>query len=91
MGEARTDAHKSWFDLSLLAVQGTREGGEMTPRIELGDTVNVFWERIEAEFDCVVKYIPMAEGDSWVVLRPDGTPIDFQHYSKIVKVKDHPQ
>ena len=54
--------------------------------IEIGDKVNIHWERIRSEFECEVLYIPMSEGDSYSFQRKDNTIFYVQHFCKIEKV-----
>ena len=51
--------------------------------IQEGDRVNVFFERVEAEYDAEVIGIPCATGDSWKLKRRDGNIVYVQNFSKM--------
>lgn len=44
----------------------------MGDKIEVGDFVNVYFERADAIFDYEILYIPQATGDSWHLKHKNG-------------------
>ena len=55
--------------------------------IEIGDIVDVYFENVECEFYVEVLSKPQATGDCWGFKREDGTEVNVQSFSKIVKRK----
>ena len=58
----------------------------MEYKIQEGDIVNVYWERIEGEYEVEVLYTPQDTGDSWRFRRKDGTIVYVNSFSKMVKI-----
>lgn len=56
-------------------------------RIEIGDTVDVFFSTTDAEFSVVLEYSPGFDNDVYVCVRQDGTPVYIKQFDKIVLVK----
>ena len=54
-------------------------------RIKEGDTVNIYFERCDAEHEVEILSTPQATGDCFTVKRANGTLVNVQNYSKIVK------
>ena len=64
----------------------------MSERIEVGDTVDVFWETVPTERGCKVLYTPHATGDTWILQRQPEDPsgkddqiFHVGHFAKMVK------
>lgn len=55
--------------------------------IRTGDTVDVYFESVEAEFRVKVLYMPDAPGACWQFVRADGTPVYVQMFAKMVRSK----
>ena len=55
--------------------------------IRVGDMVNVYWENLATEFKLKVLYIPCATGDSWHLMREDGTIIYVNSFCVMIKPK----
>ena len=55
--------------------------------IEVGDTVDVFFDSVPWEYDLIVEGKPCATGDCWKLVRQDGTPINVIAFAKMVKVE----
>lgn len=57
--------------------------------IKIGDKVDVFFENVKAEFNLKVKYIPVATGDSWHLVRmfkeEEITDVYINSFSKMIK------
>ena len=53
--------------------------------IKEGDKVDIYWEYVGYERNLEVIYIPVATGDCWHLLRPDGTIVYVGIFSKMVK------
>lgn len=60
----------------------------MRNRIRVGDTVNVYFEHVDAEHNVIVLYLPQATGDSWQVERTDGTIVAINSFAKMEQVKN---
>jgi hypothetical protein len=56
-------------------------------RIEEGDTVHVYFERMDSELNLTVLWTPCDTGDSWRFKRTDGTIIYMQNFAKMMLVK----
>lgn len=56
-------------------------------RIKEGDTVNIYFDRCDAEHEVEILYTPCSTGDCFKVKRIDGTIVNVQTYCKIVKVR----
>ncbi len=54
---------------------------------QLGDRVDVYFDHCKPERNCEVIKFPVAVGDSWVLLRPNGTAVHVVLFSKMVVVK----
>ena len=59
----------------------------MTEKIEIGDRVNVFFDRVDGEFNALVLGYPAGPGDCWRLKRLDDTVVQVQTYAKMVRVK----
>jgi hypothetical protein len=57
-------------------------------RIEIGDKVNVYFERVPAEFSVEVTYVPQATGDSWYVKRESGIIVAINSFTKMEQVNE---
>ncbi len=55
-------------------------------KISEGDTVDIHWENLMAEFGVKILYTPCQTGDSFTAEREDGTILNVQNYCKMVKV-----
>jgi len=60
----------------------------MSKRIEVGDIVDVYFEQVQCELNCVVEYIPAATGDCWYLWKPDGDIVAVMNFAKMVKKAD---
>lgn len=54
--------------------------------IKEGDIVDIHFEQIASEFSVEVIYMPNATGDCFKLKREDGTLVNVQNYSKMVKI-----
>lgn len=54
-------------------------------KIDVGDRVDVYFAHINGESDVRVLHIPSATGDCFILERTDGTIVNVQMYSKMVK------
>jgi hypothetical protein len=55
--------------------------------LEVNDRVNIYFDTTQAELDVMILYIPVASGDSWHVVRKDGTLVYVQMFAKMEQVK----
>lgn len=53
--------------------------------INIGDRVTVYFERVEAEYNCEIVRIPVRPHDSWELKRLDGTVVYVQNYAKMIR------
>jgi hypothetical protein len=60
----------------------------MSEYIKKGDTVNVYWEHLQAEFNLTVVSLPEVPGDWYGCRREDGTLVNIGTFCKMEKVKD---
>jgi hypothetical protein len=51
----------------------------MKNRVEVGDRVRFCWGE-EAYVEGVLEHIPAATGDSWIIIKDDGTPLYINHF-----------
>lgn len=58
----------------------------MMSQIEKGDRVNVFFDRGEPEYNVQVMEFPAGFGDSWQLVRLDGTVVYVQTFTKMVRI-----
>lgn len=55
-------------------------------KMEIGDRVNVFFDRVESELNVKILGIPSTPEDSWKLQRMDGTFVQIQNYEKMVRL-----
>jgi hypothetical protein len=60
--------------------------GKMADMIQIGDVVDIHFEQINSEFSVEIIYMPNATGDCFKLKREDGTLVNVQNYSKMVKI-----
>jgi hypothetical protein len=61
-------------------------------RIEEGDTVKVFpVAEPESAYYGVVKHMPIATGDSWIIVDPKGGVVYQQTFNRIVLMQKAPE
>ena len=53
--------------------------------IKIGDIVDIHWEHLSAEFSVEILHTPQATGDCFKLKREDGTLLNVQNYSRMVK------
>lgn len=53
--------------------------------MKVGDKVDIYWEQIAPEMNVEIFKEPNNVGDSWGVLRSDGTEVYVCLFSKMVK------
>lgn len=56
--------------------------------ITVGDTVNVFFEYVDAVFNASVHHVPQATGDSWCLETEQGEIVYVQTFCKMVKIAE---
>jgi len=55
-------------------------------RIDIGDRVNVYFSVSGYELDLEVTGCPGDTGDSWKLIRNDGTVVYVQFFEKMIKI-----
>lgn len=56
-------------------------------KIEIGDTVSVYFPGGDYSLNCEVLYIPCSPGDTWKLMSEDGNVMDVQMYERIILIK----
>ena len=54
--------------------------------IKSGSRVNIYWERVQAEFNVVVASVPNNPDSPWIFRRDDGKEVIVSSFSKIEEV-----